>query len=116
MSSSPKNVVSNRKKNDKKDDPVDQQPTQDKEIADKAPQPPAQSKLYTFIIRFITGLIMIVGFLILLNTNHVAITCFVILLQIIVFREIIALRYKEAKEKNLIGFRTLNWLVMDSFK
>lgn len=108
--SSPNHQVLNRKekKKEKKEEARENEPVQPQ-------QPQAQSKLYTFVLRFITGLIMIIGFLILLNTSHVIITCFVICLQILVFREIIALRYKEAKEKNLFGFRTLNWYGEDYF-
>jgi len=36
----------------------------------------------------------------------------VIILQVIVFKEVISLRYTEAKEKNLWGFRTLHWVLL----
>jgi len=52
---------------------------------------------------------MIVFFAFILYMDHVLVCLFVVILQIIVFREMINLRYIEAKEKKLWGFRTLHW-------
>lgn len=48
-------------------------------------------------------------FFCIVSTNHIVVSLFVIVLQIIVFREVISVRYREAKEKNLFGFRTIQW-------
>lgn len=106
-SPSANNVTHTQRKTSKTPSP----PPPDSSSTEKPVNPPS-SKLRTFTIRFITGIIMIVGFLFLMSTGHAVISCFVVLLQIVVFKEMIALRFKEAKERNLMAFRTLNWYVI----
>jgi len=48
-------------------------------------------------------------FALILYTDQLLVCLFVVLIQIIVFREMINLRYIEVKEKKLWGFRTLHW-------
>jgi len=69
----------------------------------------AQERYTKFFTRTIWGALMIVFFGLLLYTDHILVCLFVILLQIIVFREMINIRYIEVKEKKLYGFRTLHW-------
>jgi len=52
---------------------------------------------------------MIAFFSIILYTDHLMVSIFVVILQVIVFKEMLAVRYVEAKERELWGFRTLNW-------
>jgi hypothetical protein len=78
----------------------------------KSPMEIAQEKYRKFFTRTIWGSLMIFFFAFILYTDHVLVCVFVVVLQIIVFKEMIALRYTEAKEKNLWGFRTLHWYIL----
>jgi predicted lipid-binding transport protein (Tim44 family) len=74
--------------------------------------PPAaapKSKFSTFVTRTIVGLIMIFAFFGILSAGHAFVCCFVVLLQVFTFREMINIRFREAKEKKLWGFRSLHW-------
>jgi len=64
-----------------------------------------------FFTRSIWGTIMILVFGLIIYSNHILLSLFVIFLQGMVFKEMIALRYIEAKEKHLWGFRTLHWFL-----
>eukprot|EP00026_Physarum_polycephalum_P007053 Phypoly_transcript_07106.p1 GENE.Phypoly_transcript_07106~~Phypoly_transcript_07106.p1 ORF type:complete len:373 (+),score=32.31 Phypoly_transcript_07106:451-1569(+) len=55
---------------------------------------------------------MIAIFTLILNSDHIIVGLFVIGLQILVFREILNVRYNVVKEKALIGFRSLNWFFL----
>jgi phosphatidate cytidylyltransferase len=86
---------------------------------DDAPKPasgtpgePPQSPYKKFITRTIMGTLMIGIFTLILNSDHIIVSLFVIGLQILVFREILNVRYNEVKEKELIGFRSLNWFFL----
>jgi len=52
---------------------------------------------------------MILIFSAIVYSDHTILCTAVVLMQIVVFREMINLRYIEAKEKKLKGFRTLHW-------
>ena len=54
---------------------------------------------------------MIAFFAMILYTDHLLVCVFVVLLQTIVFKEMLSLRYIEAKELHLKGFRALHWYV-----
>jgi phosphatidate cytidylyltransferase len=82
-----------------------------KEEVKKTPMQIAQEKYSKFFTRSIWGLIMIIAWTGILYSDHYLVCLFVVILQIIVFKELIALRYAEAKEKNLYGFRTVHWFV-----
>ena len=56
------------------------------------------------------GLIMIFVFLSILYSHHWVVVSFVVMLQVMSFRELIGVRYKEVKEQQLPYFRTLSWL------
>jgi hypothetical protein len=76
------------------------------------PQPPPQkpkSFLRTLITRIIMGIFMIIFFAIVLSQNRIWVCAFTVGIQIAVFREIVSIRYQQAKEKKLWYFRTLNW-------
>jgi len=71
-----------------------------------------EKKKSSIIQRTIIGSLMGVFFwFLILGTNHIVISLFVVVLQIIVFKEVISVRYREAKEKELWGFRTIHWLL-----
>jgi len=71
-----------------------------------------EKKKSSIIQRTIIGVLM-GGFFwfLILGTNHIVISLFVVVLQVIVFKEVIGVRYREAKEKELWGFRTIHWLL-----
>jgi phosphatidate cytidylyltransferase len=52
---------------------------------------------------------MIVVFALILYLGHAFVSIFVVLLQVMVFKEVVSLRYIVAKERKLYGFRTLHW-------
>ena len=79
--------------------------------APKPADPTHSSKMHTLIVRSITGIVMMFGFTLILMSNHTLVAAFVVLLQIMVYREMTSLRYKEAKEKDIPLFRSLNWYV-----
>lgn len=61
------------------------------------------------ITRIISGAVMIAGFAVIVSTNIIVVSSFVILLEILVYREMISIRIEEAKERNLKRFRILSW-------
>jgi len=77
--------------------------------ANAGPDGGAPAIIKKLIIRSIVGFFMIFGFAILLIQDHEYICVFVVLIQILVFKELIVVRYKAVKEKNLWGFRTQQW-------
>lgn len=79
--------------------------------APKPADPTHSSKMHTLIVRSITGLVMMLGFTLILLSNHALVAAFVVLLQIMVYREMTSLRYSVAKEKEIPFFRSLNWCV-----
>lgn len=102
--------------NNKKQNEVRQRKKGEKK--DKEPQEPAagttppQNTYKKLITRIIMGAFMIGVFTIVLNSDHTIIALFVIALQILAFKEILGVRYIAAKEKQLPGFRTLNWFFL----
>eukprot|EP01120_Amphizonella_sp_Union-15-10_P010853 TRINITY_DN4499_c0_g1_i1.p1 TRINITY_DN4499_c0_g1~~TRINITY_DN4499_c0_g1_i1.p1 ORF type:complete len:438 (-),score=58.50 TRINITY_DN4499_c0_g1_i1:83-1330(-) len=61
------------------------------------------------IIRSIVGFLMLLFFVVLLRQDHEYVCVFVVFAQILVFKELITVRFKAVKEKNLWGFRTQQW-------
>ena len=53
---------------------------------------------------------MFLAFAAIVYTGHLTVAGTMILLQVFTFRELVNLRYIEAKEKNMPYFRTLQWL------
>lgn len=80
--------------------------------AAKPKDPTHSDKMHTLMVRSVTGIIMIIAFLLIISTGHKVVAAFVILLQIMVYREVTMLRYSEAKEKDIPFFRSLNWYVL----
>ncbi len=68
-------------------------------------------KYRKFVTRSVWGGLMIAVFAFILYMGHAAVSLFVILIQIMIFKEMLGIRYKEAKERKLWGFRTLHWFV-----
>ncbi len=72
--------------------------------------PPKGSKLKKLATRCISATIMFLAFTAIVYTGHLTVAGTMILLQVFTFRELVNLRYIEAKEKNMPYFRTLQWL------
>ncbi|KAF2076853.1 hypothetical protein CYY_001820 [Polysphondylium violaceum] len=87
-----------------------------KQVANNAdnakPNDPPGAKWKKLLVRSIMGAMMIGFFTFVLNTDHFIVSLFVIALQLLVFKEMIGLRYIEAKEKKIPSFRTLNWFFL----
>eukprot|EP01114_Cavostelium_apophysatum_P008607 TRINITY_DN2120_c0_g1_i1.p1 TRINITY_DN2120_c0_g1~~TRINITY_DN2120_c0_g1_i1.p1 ORF type:complete len:415 (-),score=82.94 TRINITY_DN2120_c0_g1_i1:8-1252(-) len=71
-----------------------------------------EKKKKSIITRITVGCILMSGFIGILLTDHMIVSLFIVVLQVIVFKEVIALRYIENKEKNLWGFRTIHWFLL----
>lgn len=95
-----------RKKEKKKQVEEDEKPSAG------TPGEPPQSRYKKFLTRTIMGTMMIVIFTGIINSDHIIIASFVVGLQILVFREILNVRYNVVKEKELYGFRSLNWFFL----
>lgn len=61
------------------------------------------------LTRTIMGAFMIGILSLIISSDHIVVVGFLIALQILVFREILNVRYKADKEQKLLGFRSLNW-------
>jgi phosphatidate cytidylyltransferase len=84
----------------------------DTKPATGTPGEPPQNRYKKFVTRTIIGAIMIAIFTLILNSDHIIVGLFVIGLQVLVFREVLNVRYNALKEKELIGFRSLNWFFL----
>lgn len=71
---------------------------------------PKKSVLRTLLTRMAVGLVMIVCFLGILYSHHWVVVGFVGVVQIMSFRELLAVRHKEVKEQQIPWFRSLSWL------
>jgi phosphatidate cytidylyltransferase len=70
----------------------------------------AQAKLSKLMTRCVSGLLMLIVFVVIVYLGHLTIAGTMITLQIFTFSELVNLRYVKAKEKNMPFFRTLQWL------
>jgi len=90
------------------DEDSEEEKEESKPSKDTAPVDPSE-KYKKFVTRSFWGTIMIVVFAFILYMGHAAVSLFVILIQCMMFRELLGVRYKEAKERKLYWFRTLHW-------
>eukprot|EP01133_Synstelium_polycarpum_P005243 gene5243-6066_t len=73
---------------------------------------PPVSRYKKLLVRSGMGACMITFFTFVLSTDHFIVSLFVIALQLLVFKEMVSLRYIEAKEKKIPRFRTLAWFFL----
>ena len=61
------------------------------------------------IVRSVVGVLMLafVGFM--ASQDHIWFTLVIIFGQILTWKEVVSIRYKDVQEQNLVAFRTLNW-------
>lgn len=73
-----------------------------------------EKKKLAFITRTIWSLVMIGSFLVLVLSGHLPLIALVIVFQVLVFKEIIALTSEPARDKNLPYNKSLNWYFLIS--
>ncbi|KAI9179402.1 phosphatidate cytidylyltransferase [Blastocladiella emersonii ATCC 22665] len=78
-----------------------------------ASAPPA-AKWRNWWIRTVWTLIMVAAFIVILLAGHAWVVLLVVLLQLGVFREVIAIAHVPSKEKRLPWFRLINWYFLAS--
>lgn len=83
-------------------------------LSSEATPPPTvyndhEKKKQALITRTIWSLVMLGGFLFVLASGHLPLIGFVILCQILTFKEIIALTAEPARDKNIPWNKSLNW-------
>uniref|UniRef100_A0A7S1TGD6 Phosphatidate cytidylyltransferase n=1 Tax=Compsopogon caeruleus TaxID=31354 RepID=A0A7S1TGD6_9RHOD len=59
--------------------------------------------------RVLAGVMMLVFCVMVMYVGHMAVCCFLLILQFLVFREITALGYEKAKDGRVPRYRTLSW-------
>eukprot|EP01129_Flabellula_baltica_P000022 TRINITY_DN1001_c0_g2_i1.p1 TRINITY_DN1001_c0_g2~~TRINITY_DN1001_c0_g2_i1.p1 ORF type:complete len:410 (+),score=62.78 TRINITY_DN1001_c0_g2_i1:252-1481(+) len=64
------------------------------------------------ITRSFFGIVMMMMFALMMYVGHIALIAFVLFGQILGWKEIIYIRYVAEKEKNLWGFRSLQWYML----
>jgi phosphatidate cytidylyltransferase len=69
----------------------------------------SESKLRKIVMRTVVGLAMIFTFSGIIYAGHLYVCGLVVLLQSLVFKEMVNVRYRAAKEKEIPLFRTLQW-------
>ncbi|OBA21356.1 phosphatidate cytidylyltransferase [Metschnikowia bicuspidata var. bicuspidata NRRL YB-4993] len=68
-----------------------------------------EKKKQAFVTRTIWSLVMLFGFFVLLQSGHFPLILFVVLCQILIFKEIITMTSEPARDKNLPYNKILNW-------
>jgi hypothetical protein len=94
--------------------PKTESDTPTSEVASTGPKPTDHGPSWfgKMVTRSIVGTgMMLFFYLIIVTKPFIIIPCFVFVLQIVTFYELINVRYSEAKEKRLILFRTQCWYV-----
>lgn len=101
----------------KKETSIKSQPSALKDEKRSKPEPvvnEAEKKKLAFITRTIWSLVMIGSFLVLILSGHLPLIAIVIVFQVLVFKEIIALTSEPARDKNLPYSKPLNWYFLIS--
>ncbi|CAH0492612.1 unnamed protein product [Peronospora farinosa] len=75
------------------------------------PLPPSKPNGFTkFITRAVAGLAMLFGLIPILYGGHMYAWGLVVVLQTLLFRELVNVRYRAAAEKNIPWFRSVQWM------
>lgn len=101
-----------RKRRSQSEDGVERRQSKDK--GGDAPASPAaapvakpQSALTKFVTRVVMGALMIAAFVFILYGGHMYAWGLVVVLQTLLFRELVNVRYRAAAEKNIPWFRSV---------
>ncbi|OUM57428.1 hypothetical protein PIROE2DRAFT_17597 [Piromyces sp. E2] len=70
---------------------------------------PKDKKWTNWWTRFIWTVVMILGFAVVIFSGHLSIIALVLILQILIFKEIIHIAHYPSQEKKLPWFRVINW-------
>ncbi|ORX47919.1 hypothetical protein BCR36DRAFT_86423 [Piromyces finnis] len=70
---------------------------------------PKEKKWTNWWTRFIWTIVMILGFFFVIFSGHLSIIILVLILQILIFKEIIHIAHYPSQEKKLPWFRVINW-------
>ena len=81
---------------------------------EQPPQSDYEKKKQTFITRSIWTLVMITGFFVCLFSGHLYIIGIITAIQIVSFKEVIAIANVPSRAKNLPFTRSLNWYFLGS--
>lgn len=76
-------------------------------VATPAAAAPKTSSLAKFVTRVVMGALMITGFVLILYGGHMYAWGLVVVLQTLLFRELVNVRYRAAAEKNIPWFRSV---------
>jgi phosphatidate cytidylyltransferase len=71
-----------------------------------------QKKVVNFKVRTLWTFILLAGFFTILALGHMYVIALVTVIQILVYKEVIALASVPAREKNIPFFKVLNWYVV----
>lgn len=74
------------------------------------PSAPKAGGLTKFVTRVVVGFAMIGGFIAILYGGHMYAWGLVVVLQTLLFRELVNVRYRAAAEKNIPWFRSVQWM------
>ncbi|TMW56920.1 hypothetical protein Poli38472_002845 [Pythium oligandrum] len=103
-----------RKRGKKEDDKRHKEETTDDSDADAMSGPPApkpnESSLKKFMTRVVVGFAMIGLFMLIMYGGHLYAWVMVVVLQTLIFRELVNVRYKAAAEKSIPWFRSVQWM------
>jgi len=78
-------------------------------VSDPSKQPPKKSLLRTTIIRSIVGVLMLIFFYLVLQLEHKYIAVLIVVAQVVTWNEVVSIRYKIDKEKEIPLNRTISW-------
>eukprot|EP01112_Ceratiomyxa_fruticulosa_P007490 TRINITY_DN1950_c0_g1_i1.p1 TRINITY_DN1950_c0_g1~~TRINITY_DN1950_c0_g1_i1.p1 ORF type:complete len:423 (+),score=54.36 TRINITY_DN1950_c0_g1_i1:117-1385(+) len=91
--------------------------TKEKEVANErqpesTPAAPAGINWKKVFTRVAMGAVMVGILSAVVLSDHAILALFAVIVQVLAFKEIISLRYVEAKERNLKYFRSMNWFFL----
>ncbi|CAM9371368.1 unnamed protein product [Ascophyllum nodosum] len=69
----------------------------------------AEFRVRKIAVRSLMGLIMVVSFIVIVWAGHLYLSALVVMIQALVFKEMVSVRYSAAKEREVPLFRTLQW-------
>jgi len=84
-------------------------------IPEVSAQEERSKKVVNFKVRTLWTFILLAGFFTILAMGHMYVIALVTVIQIIVYKEVIAIASVPAREKNIPFFKVLNWYVHNRF-
>ena len=70
-----------------------------------------KSRWKNFWVRLIAGIVMIAVFNGLIVMGHLTVIILTLIIQIVVFKEVISIAHLQSKERHLKWFRTIAWYI-----